>query len=169
MDLLVGRGWERGGTWAKMMRPAGPAVDAAADLRIERVGEDRATDFGRVLIEGMEMPPIMNAWAARQATSPGYTDYGAFKEGELVGEGVLFVRDGVAQLVGAATLLDYRGRGAQLAPMAKRIKTAAELGAAWVTAETDSVTPENPNPSLHNMYRADMTMLYHRRNWLLRR
>jgi GNAT superfamily N-acetyltransferase len=168
VDLLIRRGWERGGTWAKMMRPAGAAPDAPTSLRIERIGADLAEEFGRVLIEGMEMPPIMNSWAALQANAPHYSGFGALDGDVLVGVGVLHVRDGAAQLAGAATLPDFRGRGAQLALMAARIEAARDQGAQWVTAETGSETPEHPNPSLHNMYRAGLTLLYHRRNWLLR-
>jgi hypothetical protein len=52
--------------------------------------------------------------------------------------------------------------------MAARIADAARLGVRWVTAETGSETRGNPNPSLHNMVRAGLELLYHRQNWLLR-
>jgi len=168
VELLTSGGWERGGTWAKMMRPAGPAPSVDTTLRIDKVGPDRAADFGRVLIEGMEMPPIMTTWAGLQVDAPQYSGFGAFDGDDLVGVGVLHVHEGAAQLAGAATLPEFRGRGVQLALMAARINAAHEQGAQWVTAETGSETPEHPNPSLHNMYRAGLTLLYHRRNWLLR-
>ena len=81
--------------------------------------------------------------------------------------GALFVHGPCGQLSGAATLPEARGRGAQSALMAARIALARDLGLSYVTAETGSETPENPNPSLHNMHRAGLETLYERRNWLL--
>jgi hypothetical protein len=77
VDLVLGSGWERGGSLAKMTRAAGSAPGVATAPHIERVDGDRAADFRRVLIEGMEMPPIMNGWAARQTTGANYAGYGA--------------------------------------------------------------------------------------------
>jgi len=167
IELLANRGFKKGGTWSKMMRPVGPVAEVMTDLRIERVGPERAADLGRVEIVGMEMPDFMAPWAAAQATSPGWTGWGAFDGDEMVACGMLFIKDGVAQLSGAATLPSHRGRGAQSALMKTRIEEAAQLGAEWICSETGSETPENPNPSLHNMYRCGLELLYERRNWLL--
>jgi len=168
LDLLTERGFLRGGSWSKMMRRAGPAPEVVCDFRIERVGVERSMDLGRVEILGMEMPKFMIPWAAAQATHPGWAAWGAFDGEEIVACGMLFLKNGVAQLSGAATLPSHRGRGAQSALMKVRIEEAARLGAEWVCSETGSETPENPNPSLHNMYRAGFDLLYERRNWLLR-
>src|SRR5207245_6795471 len=100
---------------------------------------------------------------ARQATASGWAAWGAFDGDQIVACGMLFLHNGVGQLSGAATLPSHRGRGAQLALMKARIEAAAGLGARWITAETGSETPEDPNPSLHNMCRAGLELLYHRR------
>ena len=52
--------------------------------------------------------------------------------------------------------------------MAIRVTDAAALGCAWITAETGTETPEDPNPSLHNMRHIGLVELYERRNWLWR-
>lgn len=168
LDMLAARGFERGRTWSKMMRPVGPPPSAPTDLRIERAGREHREEFARVLITGMEMPEVMIPFAAAQLDAPGWTAYAAFDGDALVATGSLFVHEQVAQLAGAATLPSHRGRGAQLALMAVRVEAAADLGAGWVTAETGSETPGESNSSLHNMRRAGMEQLYERQNWLLR-
>jgi len=168
LDLLAAQGFERGRTWAKMMRPVGHAPSAETDLRIERVGPERAQAFARTFVTGMEMPDALLPLAEAQTAAEGWTTYAAFDSDNVVATGALFLHDGTAQLAGAATLPSHRGRGAQLALMAVRIAEAARLGARWITAETGSETPEEPNPSLHNMRRAGLEELYPRQNWVLR-
>lgn len=167
LELLTLRGFKKGGTWSKMMRRVGPTPEMPTALHIERVGPERAGELGRVEIVGMEMPDFMAPWAEAQATSPGWTGWGAFDGDEMVACGMLFIQDGVAQLSGAATLPSHRGQGAQSALMKTRIEEASQLGAEWICTETGSETSENPNPSLHNMYRCGFELLYERRNWLL--
>lgn len=168
LEFLAERGFERGGTWSKMMRSVGLVPEVKTGLRIERVGPEQAADLGQVEIVGMEMPDFMAPWAAAQSTSPGWAGWGAYDGDQMVACGMLFMHEGVAQLSGAATLPSHRGRGAQSALMKVRIEEAQKLGAKWVCSETGSETPENPNPSLHNMYRCGLELLYERRNWLLR-
>lgn len=165
--LLEERGWRRGGTWAKTMREVGEPPAARTDLRIERVAAERADDYGRVQCIGMEMPLDLAPWCAAQVGAPDWHTFAAYDGDELVAMGALFVHGPCGQLSGAATLPEARGRGAQSALMAARIALARDLGLAYVTAETGSETPENPNPSLHTMHRAGLATLYERRNWLL--
>ena len=168
LQLLASRGLERGRTWAKMMRPIGPPPQARCELRIEKVGPEHSDEFAHVLLTGMEMPMVMAPFAKAQMDAPGWSTFAAFDGGTMVATGSMFVHEDVAQLAGAATLETHRGRGAQLALMAARIEEAASQGASWVTAETGSEEPDDPNPSLHNMRRAGMEELYARQNWLLR-
>lgn len=165
--LLEDRGWRRGGTWAKTMRVVGEPVAAETDLRIEPVLADRADDYGSVQCIGMEMPLDLAPWCAAQVGAADWHTFAAYDGDELVGMGALFVHGQCGQLSGAATLPEARGRGAQSALMAARIALARDLGLSYVTAETGSETPQNPNPSLHNMHRAGLATLYERRNWLL--
>ena len=147
----------------------GDPPEAPTRLRIAEVGPSEADRFGEVQAEGMGMPPSMAAWCALQVTAPGWRAYAAYDGDEMVAIASLFHEGEVGQLSGAATLPPHRDRGAQLALMARRIADAREMGLRWIGAETGSETPENPNPSLHNMRRAGMAELYARQNWVLRR
>jgi len=167
VELLGSRGWRRGGTWVKMMRAAGDPPATTTGLRIAPVPPDDAAAYGEVQCIGMEMPPDLAPWCAAQVGAEGWHAFGAYDGDRLVGMGALFVHGRCGQLAGAATLPDERGRGAQSALMAARIALARDLGLAWVVAETGSETPQQPNPSLHNMRRAGLELLYERQNWLL--
>ena len=167
LGLLERRGFRRGSCWAKMMRPVGEPPTALTDLRIAEVTAAEAEEFGRVQCVGMEMPPFLAPWCARQVTEPGWRAYAAYDGDRMVAIASLFRHGDVGQLSGAATLPEARGRGAQSALMARRIADARDLGLRWITAETGAETPEDPNPSLHNMHRAGLELLYDRQNWLL--
>jgi GNAT superfamily N-acetyltransferase len=168
-QLLADRGATPGGTWVKFAAPATLAPGAATDLRIETLEPPDAAAFARVMCTGFGMPldSPLPGWFERlpACRDAGFTTYGAWDGSELVAAATLFVGNGIGTLSGAATLPEHRGRGAQGALMARRMRDAAAAGCTWVTAETGSETPESPNPSLHNMRRMGLTELYERRNW----
>ena len=72
----------------------------------------------------------------------------------------------VGGLLGAATLPPERGRGAQGALMARRMRDAAEMGCKWVITETGEETPDLPNPSYRNMVRLGFKLAYFRQNYI---
>ncbi len=171
-DLLAANGAEPSGTWVKCAGLPGERADVATDLRVDVLGPEQGEDFARVMCTGFEMPldSALPGWFARMPGwgDAGFTAYGAWDGDDLVATASLFVQDGTATLSGAATLPEHRGRGGQGALMVRRIRDATERGCSWVTAETGAETPEDPNPSLHNMRRMGLVELYERRNWVWR-
>jgi hypothetical protein len=170
--LLEDREMTPGSAWVKFAGAATPRDDVPTDLRVGRIDPDEGDEFARVMCTGFEMPldSALPGWFAgvprwREA---GFTTYGAWDGDDLVATASLFVANGVGTLSGAATLPSHRGRGAQGALMVRRINDATAAGCAWITCETGAETPENPNPSLHNMRRMGLTELYERRNWIWR-
>ncbi len=145
-------------------------AETRTDLRITRLDPTEARAYGDVMIEAFEMPTdsALPAWCASQLGIPGFQMYGAWDGDVLAATASLYTANGIGTLAGAATLPEYRGRGAQSALMAIRVTDAAALGCAWITAETGTETPEEPNPSLHNMRHIGLVELYERRNWLWR-
>lgn len=167
-DLLARHGLNTGGSWVKFVAPRGFRVEATTDVTIERIGPERGSEFAQVMCEGFGMPrdsPLPD-WFAQMPGMADLTTYAAVEHGRMLATAVLCVRDGLASLCGAATLSAARGRGLQSALMARRVDDANTLGAAWIATETGTETPENPNPSLHNMRRLGFTELYERRNWI---
>ena len=59
----------------------------------------------------------------------------------------------------SATLPAHRNIGAQTALLSRRMRDASALGCDWVSAETHP-TSADTNPSLRNMARAGMDVLY---------
>jgi GNAT superfamily N-acetyltransferase len=171
-ELLARNGAAPGSAWVKCAAEAGEPSDVRTDLKVDVLGHDHADEYAHVICAGFEMPlqsPLPGLfqgvpdWGAH-----GFTTYGAWDDGDLVAAATLFVANGVATLSGAATLPSHRGRGAQSALMARRIRDAAARGCRWLTAETGAETPEAPNPSLHNMRRLGLQELYVRQNWVWR-
>lgn len=170
--LLRERGVVPGGAWVKFAGAATPRAEVPTDLRVDRLGPHDGAGFAHVMCTGFGMPldSALPGWFAGLPGwgEAGFTTYGAWDGDTLVATATLFVGGEIGTLSGAATLPSHRGRGAQGALMVRRMNDAAAAGCAWITCETGVETPENPNPSLHNMRRMGLTELYQRRNWVWR-
>jgi len=172
--LLDQRGGTAGTAFVKFFGPLATAADRTdlhTDLDVRPLGPEHAAAYGRVIRTGFGMPedPAMEAWFAEAPTYGGdWWTVGAWDGTELVAVANLFVRGDVAALSGAATVPAARGRGAQGALMAARLREGASRGCRWVSTETWPESPGNPNPSQHNMRRLGLTQLYLRPAWVFR-
>jgi GNAT superfamily N-acetyltransferase len=171
-DLLRNAGATPGSTWVKFAGDTRERPDVPTDLRIDLLAPEHGEAYAHVMCVGFGMPldSPLPAWFAKAPAwrDAGFTTYGAWDGDELVAAATLLTFDGVGSLCGAATLPSHRGRGAQGALMVRRIRDAAAAGCTIVVTETGAETPEEPNPSLHNMRRMGLTELYERRNWVWR-
>lgn len=161
---LKARDIGRRGNWAKMIRRAGP-VSIPTDLRIERIDAAAADDFTQVVVTTFGLPPDHTPWWAALVGRPGWHHYVAYADTQPVAAGMLFVNGDVGWLGAGSTLAAYRRRGAQGAIMARRISDAADLGCRWVATETGEDSPDQPNPSYHNMLRTGFSLAYLRPNY----
>lgn len=114
-----------------------------ASLRAPRTG-DAGTVSTRTIAEGEvmawaeasargwgELPEVaafMKDFGAVTGRSRGTTCFVAELQGEVVATGALVMHGGVALLAGASTIPAWRGRGAQSALLAARLRYAAEQG-----------------------------------------
>jgi hypothetical protein len=170
--LLRTAGATPGSTWVKFVGDTHERPDVPTDLRIGVLRPEHGDACARVMCVGFGMPldSPLPAWFAQSPTwrDAGITTYGAWDGDELVAAATLLTFGGIASLCGAATVPSHRGRGAQGALMVRRIRDAAAAACTTVVTETGAETPEEPNPSLHNMRRMGLTELYERRNWVWR-
>lgn len=169
--LLEARGLVPGTAFVKCFGPLPADPPGRTDLDVRPVGPEHAAAYGRVIRTGFGMPEdaAMEAWFAEAPTYGGdWWTVGAWDGEELVAVANLFVHGDVATLSGAATLPAARGRGAQAALMAARLREGAARGCRWVSTETWPESPGNPNPSQHNMRRLGLTELYLRPAWTYR-
>ena len=147
--------------------------DVETDLRIARLTADDAADFTRVMSVGFGFEETPESHALFD--SPGFFEgdwaaFGAYDGGTLVAAARMCVvpeTDAVA-LFGAATAPQGRHRGAQGALLAARIREARDRGVRHASAETWLETPDNPNPSQHNLRRAGLAEVHTRPNWVWR-
>lgn len=86
----------------------------------------------------------------------------------ILGVGFLFQDGERAILLGAATLPEARGQGAQTALLARRLAEARRAGARVIQSHTGLPTAGARNPSLDNMRRAGFVDIHLRQNWLIR-
>ncbi len=152
--LLAERGFEEGRPWMTFSREPGPPPARATALVVEDAGAARAEGFGRVVAAGFGMPDDFAGWMAALVGRTGWTCLLALEGGEPVGAAALFVDGGTGWFTMGATLPERRGRGAQGALFAERLRRAERLGLRRLVTETGApVGDERPGPSYRNMLR----------------
>lgn len=169
-DILTAAGAQPSATWVKFCGHPPLTYDGHTELRVERLRPGHEEEYADVLCRGFGMPveSPLPQWFREVFHADGWTPYGVFDGDRMVTASSLWVQDDLAALCGAATLPEDRGRGAQGALMGLRLADAWAAGATRIGTETGSETPDDPNPSLHNMRRVGLTELYERRNWIWR-
>ncbi len=146
----------RGGPAVDEVQARGrPGAGARDGLTIQDAGPSRASEFGSIVAAAFEMPPDFSAWMGALVGRPGWTCLVALDRGEPVGAAALFAHGDSGWLGFGATLPEHRGRGAQGALFAERLRRAERLGLREVATETGApVGDEAPGPSYRNMLRA---------------
>lgn len=159
-------GLTAGPSWVKLAGSSDVAVELPTDLRVDAVGPNDLTAWADVVFRGFGMPAgHLSSIAAASAGRGAIQAFGVWHNSTLVAGASLAIVDGVGALLGAATLPEYRGRGAQSALIAVRAQSARRAGVDRVVAETGVPTTEGANPSLNNLLRAGLVPLYERANW----
>jgi GNAT superfamily N-acetyltransferase len=162
---LEARGFMTDYAWAKFCRGVDSPVPVETELRVEPIGPQHARDFGRIVAAGYELPEFTGRWLSALFARPRWTCFLAFADDEPVATGALFVCRGVGWLSFAATLPDFRKRGAQNALLAARIDAAAQLGCRVVVTETGALEEGRRSDSYRNILRAGFKQLYDRPNY----
>jgi GNAT superfamily N-acetyltransferase len=162
---LEARGFVADYAWAKFCRGVDPPPRVDTDLRVAPIGPEQARDFGRIVAAGYELPEFTGRWLAAVFARPRWTCFLAFAGDEPVASGTLFVCRGVGWLSFAATLPEYRRRGAQSALLAARIDAAAQLGCRVVVTETGALEEGRPADSYRNIVRTGFKPIYDRPNY----
>jgi GNAT superfamily N-acetyltransferase len=162
---LEARGFEPDHAWTKFRRGVEPPSAVDTELRVEPIGPQRARDFGRIVAAGFELPQFTGRWLAALFARPRWTCFVAFAGDEPAAGGTLFVCRGVGWLSFAATLPEFRRRGAQTALLAARIRAAAELGCSMVVGEAGALEEGRESNSYRNIIRAGFEPVYDRPNY----
>jgi GNAT superfamily N-acetyltransferase len=167
----IGHWLERRGlqpSWGWMAFARGVEDVPRASTRVELVEVDRpdaAAAFARIVRTGYGLPEATESVIAR-SPDEGWHCWLATDSDEPVGAAALFVAERAGYLGLAATLPEHRGKGAQNALLAARIRRAADLGCDVVFTETGERRDDRPSDSYRNILRAGFRELAVTANWL---
>lgn len=164
---LVDRSCAATGRWVVVERRLAP-VSVRAELDVRELGRAHAEESGHVFRVAYGLPPVFEAWNAGLVGRERWRTYGVFFEEKLSAVAYLYQHNPRAILIGAATLPEARGRGAQQALIRRRLADAQSAGA--TVAQTHTWLPDEAgrNPSLDNMHRAGFVDCHHRQNFAIR-
>jgi hypothetical protein len=158
-----------GNRWLKLVHGLADIPDVPRTApRVTAVGPDQAREWAHVMVRGFGMTDRrLTDMVAATVGQPGFRAYAAWDGAAMIAAANMFFYQDVAAFAGAATLPEFRCRGAQAALLAARLRDARAAGCRVAFAET-ALQLTARNPSLHNMRRAGFDVLYERVNWLWR-
>ncbi|MBX3274275.1 MAG: hypothetical protein KF729_28670 [Sandaracinaceae bacterium] len=151
--------------WVKMARGAGPVVEAPTDLTVVRASSAYRAEIAALLGEAFDLPEEGGALLGGLIGRAGWHVYVALDGARVAAAGGLYVEGAAANLAFAATRPEHRGRGAQSALMARRLRLALDLGCTLVTSETGEAAPGDPQHSFRNMTRHGLCPRHRRANF----
>lgn len=160
---LTERGYHPQGWLSMLYRPLSRGdgdLASLVPLRVEEVGPEKQGVFGRVLAEGYESPAFRQL-APTWLNCQGCRSYLAYVDGQPVGGAVMYCRDGMVVLFGAATLPAFRRRGVQRALLLRRLADAAASGCSMAGVET---LPESESEV--NALKAGFQLAYHKQRFV---
>jgi hypothetical protein len=161
------RGFRKITGLARLTRRTEPDLEAVSALDVVEASADDADVFGATAALGnglsLDFAPGFNSTMGHK----GWRHYLALDGSRPVAAAALYVDEDIAWAGFAGTLSADRGRGAQSALLARRVRDAYEAGARWITCETTAESPERPNQSLRNMRRLGFEVTYELENHVL--
>jgi GNAT superfamily N-acetyltransferase len=163
--LLLGHGLEHGSDFAKFVRSTERPPVVASELRVERIDADDADIFAAINVAAWELPAAAAGWFTGCVGRAGWLHYLCYDGSDPIATAAMYVKDGLAWTSWAATRPDGRGRGAQSALIAFRIRDAADLGCSHIHTETYDEQADNPSQSYRNLTRAGFELAYWRPNY----
>jgi len=162
---LLDRGLEKARGWMKFTRgrEAPPKVDSPVTVR--RAGPEHMTAFGRIAAAAFDLGDAAAKWLACLDRAQGWHAYVSVANGEVVGTGGLFIRDGIGWLDFGATAPQHRGKGSQSALLRHRILDALDLGCRLIGTATGEAVEGDPQHSYRNIQRMGFREAYVRENY----
>lgn len=163
---LAARGFEPSWGWMGFRRGVDDPPEAETRLAIAELGPERAAEFAALLRAAYGLPEELAPVLAALPGLPGWRCFLALDGDEPAGAAALYAARGAAYLGLAGTAAEHRGKGAQSALLAARIRCARELGCDEVFTETGERVPGRPSASYRNIVRAGFEELRVVPNWI---
>jgi GNAT superfamily N-acetyltransferase len=159
VPLVAARGW------MKFKRGNEASPTGECDLRVTRVGEEGAGDFGRIVAAAFGMTPAAGPALAAMVADNRWHLFVSYEGEHAAGAGGLFVDEGIAWFEWGATDPKFRRRGSQGAIMRARIAAALKLGCTTMYTETGEAVGGDPQHSYGNIQRYGFVESILRKNW----
>lgn len=148
-----------------VMSRVGSALDPG--LRIGPVEPRHAPEWAEVMTTTFGLTtPGMAEMARACVGRRDWRQFAVWAGERIVAVGSIFVNGECADMFGGATVEQWRGRGAQSALLAARVRAAQDAGCRWLVAETGAEKPGDRNTSLRNMLNIGFEPLYERVTWV---
>jgi len=167
--LLEERGFTHYNNWVRLSRDVKDIPDIACDLDIHEIGTDLAAEFGRIVGHSFDWPADVQRLIGGVVSRPGWHHYMAYDGNTPVATGAFFHKDDIAWFDFAATLPAHRGRGAQKALVARRLRDAGSRCCRHAIVETAEQKPGKDSPSYRNMLKMGFEEMYLRPNYIWER
>ena len=163
---LQERGYEPGYAWMKFGRGVEPPAEHRGEVQVVEAGRADAESFGAIVAESYGMPGSSADLIAAVVGRPAFHCFLARDHDRPIGAATLVVAAASGWCGFAGTLPAARGRGAQNALLAARVRRAAELQCRDVYTETGERVEGRPEASYRNILRSGFGELYLRPNWV---
>jgi hypothetical protein len=155
--------------WIRLVRDVTDFPSEDTSLQIRAIGSDQALDFGNIVCRNFGWPDHLAAWIAATVGRPKWRHYMAFDEDLPVATAAMYERGRCVWFDLATTEEPHRGRGAQSALLAVRLRDAARAGCELVTMETAAPREGVSAPSFRNAVRAGFRTVCSRPNYIWER
>lgn len=165
-QLLQKQGFKFKKNWVRFYRDVSPIENVKTNLAVKEIGKEHALEFAKIVNGAFGFPLELNGLFTSIIPSENWSFYIAFDENKPVSTGSVFFSGDTAWISFAATMPEYRGRGAQAALLSVRIDEARQRGCKWISVETAEDTSEHDAPSYRNMLKYGFRLLYKRPNYV---
>lgn len=163
-------GLARTRSWQKFSRGRDEPIETRpTDLVTREVGAENGPDFARIVCAAFDLGEAAEPWLARVPGSPGFHVFMTFDATSgaetPAGCGALFIQGDQAWTDFGATVPEMRGRGAQGANLAARVRFALDRGCRAIHTCTGEAVAGEPQHSWNNIKRCGFREAYLRENY----
>jgi hypothetical protein len=164
--LCRAAGLERARAWQKFERGRDePVPQVETEFTLRQATPDEGEAFARIVCNAFDLGEPAIPWIARLPDAPGWHAYIAWSGDKPAGTGAFFVSGDVAFFDFGATAPEFRGRGAQSANLAFRLRAALEMGCRRIHTCTGVEAPGDPQQSYANILKCGFRETYVREAW----
>ncbi|MBS1518592.1 MAG: GNAT family N-acetyltransferase [Bacteroidetes bacterium] len=160
-DFLTEKKFSVKNYWARFCRDTDEDVKTKSDLKIREINAEEGKVFAGLVCSVFDMPSEITPLVSSVTGKSDWKHFLAYDNDKPVATGTVFIHGNTAWNCFAASLPEYRGRGAQGALIAERIKAARDAGCKYITSETHI-----DNESYRNLLRYGFKVLYERPNFV---